>query len=439
MQISLENLSNLERKLEVKVPVEVIENEIKSKLNEIAKTAKIAGFRPGKVPFTVIKNNYGKAAHASAIEKLLKQTYIEALEKEKLNPVGHPEIKIISSNPNESLVYTATFEVFPEIKLVDLAHAKVEKPISEITASDIDEALEKMRKAQVTWQEIKNSSRKTQKGDQITIDFTTKVHKDEGSGEPKTEKDVKFILGDGSMWQEFEKPLYDLSFGDEKNFVLQVPDTHINKDIAGKKVEFMVKLHKIHEPLFPALDDAFAAKMDIKEGGVSQLKETTRKHLENELQLRLKNSFKQAILDKLLDVHSIDVPKSLVAAELQKHAIDWQKRFAQTYGKAQKAPVFPSAEYEPQVKRNIALGLLMAQIVKEHNLRVTQEEVLHKLKELVADYYKNEELMDKVLQNQHYQKEIEAMLLEDKVIDHLTGQIKPVEKKHTYKELISKK
>lgn len=440
MQTTLENLSNLERKLQVTVPAEHVGDKVKLKLNEIARTAKMPGFRPGKVPISIIKNTYGKLAHADVLEKLLQDTYVEAMQKEKLTPINSPDIKVISSNPNEPLVYTVIFEVCPEIKLVDLQQAEIEKPVSQLVDTDVDEALEKIRKSHATWKEIVDSLHKAQPGNQITIDFTTKICAPDETAEPKTETGVKFVLGDGSMWADFEQLLHGLGVGEEKQFVLQIPDTHIDKNIAGKNAEFVVKVHKICEPILPPLDDEFAAKMNVKEGGMAKLKEITRGHMERELQSELKDRFKQAIMDKFLELHPIEVPKSLIEQELKKNADDWQKRLIASHGTLENMPAFPRNDYEPKVKRNVALGLLLAELVKEHKLEVDQEEVHKKIKELITTYYDDsDEMLDKLLANPRHLNGIEAMLLEDKAIEHLATQVKPIEKSISYKDLIAKK
>ncbi len=440
MQITLENLSNLERKLQVTVPAELIEDKVKLKLNEITRMAKMPGFRPGKVPLAVIKNTYTQSAHAEVLEKILKDTYIEALQQEKLNPVNSPDIKFVSSNLGEPLVYTATFEVYPEIKLIDLGQAEIEKLSSQIIDSDVDEALEKMRKNHVTWQEITDDLRKAKVGDRITIDLTIKASTPDEVAEPKTEKDIEFVLGDGSMWKDFEEALYGLSTGEEKQFILQVPDTHIDKTIAGKKVEFNVKVHQVCEPILPSLDDEFAAKMKIKEGGVAKLKEVTRGHMERELQAKLKDLFTRAIMDRLLEVNQFEIPKFLIAKELKKNEEEWRQRFAKHYGSSQNMPVFPRDDYELQVKRNLALGLLMAEIIKMQNLKVSQDEIRGKIKELMAAYYDDaDDMLTKLFDNQRYLDGIEAMMLEEKVIDHLATQVKPVEKNISYKDLMLRK
>lgn len=438
MQTTLEKLTNLERKLQITIEANQVENRVKTKLREIAAKAKMPGFRPGKIPMAIINKNYAESARAEVLEKLLRETYVEAIQKEKLNPAGMPEIKITSSQPNEQFIYTATFEVYPEIKLVDLKETEVEKYIAKVADSDVDDTLEKMRKSHATWEEVSDASRKSQAGDQLIVDFTVKPLV-EPAVEPKTEKGVKFVLGDGTMWKDFEQPLHDVGIDEEKQFILQMPDTHMDKVLAGRRVEFNVKIHKLFKPILPALDDEFAAKMKIKEGGIAKLKEEVHQHLERELESILKGLLKQAIVDKLLAMHPIEAPKSLVEQELKRKADEWQRRFIASNGSLENAPAFPRSDFEPQAKRSAALGLLLLELVHEHKITVAQEELVRKLKEMVSAYYDdNEEMINKLLANEQHLAHIKSLLLEDKVIEHLASELKLVEKNISYKDAISK-
>ncbi|MBU0743779.1 MAG: trigger factor, partial [Gammaproteobacteria bacterium] len=270
MQITLEKLDGLERRLDITIPSEQVESKVKVKLHKVAAKAKMPGFRPGKVPFDVIQKNYGASARADVLENLIQNTYAEGIRQEKLNPAGRPNIKIISSDPGKPFEYSATFEVYPEVKLNDFKNIEVEKTIAEIADADVEEMLEKMRKNHVTWNEITDSAHKSKSGDQLTIDLTVKPITDDEKAEPITNKDVKFVLGDGHMWVDFEKHLYDLSVGDEKKYTLQMPLTHSDKKLAGKETEFTVKVNKISAPILPELNDEFALKMNIKDGGIAK-------------------------------------------------------------------------------------------------------------------------------------------------------------------------
>lgn len=442
MQVTCENLSNLERKLTITVGAEEVTDKVEAKLRQIAAKAKMPGFRPGKVPFDIIQKKYRASAHAEMLEDFLRDSYTEAVKQEKLNPAGLPKIDFITSKLGEPLVFTATLEIYPEVKLNSFKEITVEKSIAIVTDFDIDEMLEKMRKTHVTWQEITDGEYRPKAGDQLTIDFTVKTSAENKSDEPKSEKDVKFVLGDGYMWADFEKQLYDVTVGKEKNFTLQMPTSHIEKELSGKPANFTVKVHKICQAILPALNDDFALKMHIKEGGITKLREEVKGHMERELGTVLQGLFKKAIMDKLLEHNPIEVPKVLVEYELKRRADEWQKRFTKSKSKdsEEKVPEFPRSDFEPHAKQNVSLGLLLSAIVKEQQIKVEPEEISKKIGDLAATYYEDEdEMINKLLSDQQYLAQIEAVLLEEKVVNYLASQINVTEKSVGYKDAMARK
>lgn len=446
MHVTLENLSGLERKLSITIPAEEIASKLQAKLQQIALKAKMPGFRPGKVPFAVIEKNYKDVARSQVLEDLLRDTYIAALKQEKLNPAGMPDIKIITSQPGEQFAYAATFEVYPEVKLADLQGVEVEKMVSKVADSDVSEMLEKMRKNSVEWQEIIDPARKSQAGDQLTIDFTltTNVVRQETTEEVKTisEKNIKLVLGDGGMWHEFEQPLYGISTGEEKRYNLQLPATHVNKELAGKMADFVVRVHKICQPIFPALDDKFAEKMSIKEGGLEKLKSEIRFHLERELEMVVQGLFKQAVMDKILDCNSPDVPKVLVTKELDRLEHEWQQHVAKSHRAADDAKTFPRNNYESQAKRSVSLGILLSTVAKENQLQVLPQEIYKKIDDLISAYYEGrdkDKMINKYFNDSQRVAEIRAHLLEEKVIAYVMSKINVKEKDMSYQDIMAKK
>jgi len=438
MQVTLEDLPGLERKLNVTVPADRVKSAVESKLQEIAGKAKLPGFRPGKVPFEVIRKNYGKSAHSQVLENLVRDTYPEAIQKENLNPVAPPNIQVVSADPEGHFVYNATFEVYPEVKLVDFEKINIDRSTSKVEEEDLNEMLEKMRKTHIKWEDVTDPARKSQAGDQLTVDFAVKPS--DQDIEPKTEKGVKFSLGDGNMWDDFEKPLYDMGPGEEKAYTLEMPDTHMDKSLAGKKADFKVKVHKVSSPILPELNDEFAAKMNIKEGGLEKLKDEVRTQMEREVDQVLRGLFKQDVMNKLLELNVLEVPKVLIEHELNRLAQNWNKRLESQGNLPGKKPEFPRGEFEPQAKRNVTLGLLLSAIVKEHKITVTPAEVRKKIEGLVSAYYEDKkDMVEKCLADKSYSREIESLLLEEKVIEHLASQINIIDKTISYKEAMEKK
>lgn len=444
MQINLENLAGLERKLNVTVPAPYIEDKVKAKLAKIAREVKMPGFRPGKVPADIVQQRYAGAARGEVLENLIRETYTDAIKQHDLEPAGLPNIKIISSESGEPFVYDAIFEVYPTIKLNDLDKIKVEKATAKIEDNDVTEMLEKMRKERATWQKTTDTARKSQVGDQLVVDYTIKPCDATVDLEPSTEKNVKFVLGDGSMWSDFEQPLHEVSAGEEKSYNLQFPATHMDKKMAGNRMNFTVKVHEIHEPILPELDDEFAEKMHIKEGGLEGLKGEIRTHIERDLEGLLRKFFKDAVLDKLLESNPIEVPKALVENELRALAEQWQKRFAAAKGKElEQPPVFPRDNFVEQAKGTVALRLLLSEVIKEHNIRVELHEVRNRIDELVSSYYEGsndkDKMINKIFSDEQRVAEIEALLMEEKVIAFLETKINTIEKAISYKEAIAKR
>ncbi|EKE01046.1 MAG: hypothetical protein ACD_21C00232G0006 [uncultured bacterium] len=436
MQVTLEKLPGLERKLTITVLADRIENEAQAKLHKIAATAKMPGFRPGKVPFAMLQKRYSDSAHADTIEKLMRETYAEAVKQEKLNPAGMPRIEIISAKQKEPFIYSAVLEIYPEVKLGDLGQIKVEKTVAKLTDDDVNEMLEKLRKEQVQWKKITDPARKSQAGDQLTVDFTVRAI-EKSAAEVKTEKNVKFVLGDGSMWDDFERQLYGVLAGEKKKYTLKFPPTHMDKELVGRDAEFEVEILEVCEPVLPLLDDKFAEKFGIKDGGLEGLKTEVRKNLERELQNVLKNAFKNTMMNKLLDSNPIEVPKVLIENELDRLAERWQERFAHQKTE-KKLPEFPRKEFEPQAQRSVSLGLLLSAVIKENNIKAEQKELRAKIEEMASIYDDANKMVDWYFADPNRSMEIQALLLEEKALDHLASKAEVVEKEVSYKDAVAK-
>lgn len=434
MQIALENLTGLERKLSITIPSEQVEKEILSRLQKFAAKAKIPGFRPGKVPFAILQKQYGASAREDVVNNLIQESYRDALKQEKLMPASFPQIDLTNVKPNEPLTFTAIFEVYPEIKLADLSNIEATKIVSEVGDNDVVEMLEKLRREHVEWKEITDPKRGAQKDDQLTVDFTVSVHSVGKPPAPKTEKDVKFVLGSGFMWPDFETPLYNAKAGDEIKFTLKFPLTHIDKELVGKHADFVVKVLKVCEPIYPELDDAFAKKLHIKDGTFANLHQEVHTNMDRELQQTLKGLYKAAVLEKLYELNPIEVPKTLVAQELK----SMQERFEQSYAHATNKPEFPRASYEDRAKRFVTLGLLLAAVIKENSIKVEPQELKAKVEEMASIYDDAAKVVNWYYSNKDRMLEVESTLLEEKAVDFLGKQMKVIEKPIRYKDVMEK-
>ena len=424
MQVTLEKLSDLERKLTIVIPAERADAAIQKKLKELAATVKIPGFRPGKVPFDTIKQRYSGSVRADVLENLIRHAYIDAIKQEELKPAGHPKIDVTSFNDHEPISFSATFEVYPEIKLADFSQVTLEKHTATITDADIDEVLNRVRKERADWQEITDKSHKSQAGDQVTVTFTVTPLEDP-EAKPSTEKDVTFILDNGSMWPEFEQHIYGMQVDETKKYVLEFPKTHIDDKLAGKKAEFEVQMHKICSPILPELDDEFVAKLGIKEGGIEKLKEQIRLQLDRNLQANLKESFRNEILKKLLEINPIAIPQILIDNDLD--------RMAST---AKSKTPFPREQFTAKAKDNATLGLLLSTVVDVNGIKVEPQELQEEIITMASAYPDANKIINNIVSNEKHLMEIQANLLEQKALDFLASQATVIEKAISYKDAI---
>ena len=390
------------------------------------------------VPFAVIQKRFSDSVRGEVIDDLIRECYVEAIKEQKITPVGTPRIDVISAKPNEPLNFTVTFEIYPELKIPNLSNLEVEKYVSEVTDKDVDDAIEKIQKQHTTWKEITDPNQVAKLGDQMHIDFTVKVWSESSPPIPKQEKDVKFVLGSGTMWSEFETPLLKAKAGDEVKFTLKFPLTHFDKELVGKHGDFVVKVKKICEPILPELNDAFAAKLGMKAEGVAGLKAEVKKNLEHELAQVLKMFLRNSLLEKLVDTTVVDVPKVLLENELHSMEQNWKHGFARQPA-AKKQPVFPRKDFEKMANRQVSLGLILAAILKNQDIKVAENELRAKIAEETAIYEDSEKAAKWVYSNKEKMREIEASLLEEKAIDYLQGQFKLVEKPISYKEIMKKR
>lgn len=445
MQITLNNLGGLRRELNVTIPVEVLNTKISDQLHKMSRSTSMPGFRPGKIPFDLVKKNYYDSVRSRVMQDVIHETYIDAIKQHNLNIAGLPHIEIASSDPNEACVLKITFEVYPKIELVDFRQFDVVKEEAEINDKAIDDVLAKMCKSKAQWQVITDKDYITKEGDKLEIDISVSTKNDIGENSAVTTEDgVSIILGDKSTWSDFEKPLYGCKANVEIKYVLAVPSSHTNKELAGKEAEFTVKIKQISLPILPDLNDEFAVNMGVVEGGLEKLKLNIRDYLEKDLVNVLKNRFRQKILEKLLEVHNFELPNILVADELNRQEKAWKKRYSSNEKTTieRNIPSFPVKECEAGARRNISWSLLLIEIAKSQKIKVSHEEIEDKVRELVQPmlaYYKDkdhEELIKKILNDNEHLHRVRSELLEGKVIDYLGSQINVSVKQVDYFDLI---
>ena len=311
MQVSIETLSKLERKMTVEVPAEQVENQVRSRMQEAARTVNIKGFRKGKVPVKVIQERYGKGVRQEVLGEVMSQSYYQALGQHKVKPAGQPKIEPKSVEEGRNLQFVATFEIYPEVILGDFSTIAIERKTADISDTDIDTMIETLRKQRQTWQEV---SRAAQDGDQVTIDFTGTLNGADFQG--GSAKGTKLVLGSKRMIDGFEAGLVGSQKGGETKLALTFPENYQNKELAGKPVEFAVQVSDVSEPVLPVLDATFFASFDVKGGGESAFRTEVKSNMARELKNAIRNSVKSQVVEGLLKLHQVELPKALVAGEV---------------------------------------------------------------------------------------------------------------------------
>lgn len=429
MQVSIETLSKLERKMTVEVPAETVESQVRNRLQEAARTVSIKGFRKGKVPVKVIQERYGKGVRQEVLGEVMSQSYYQALSQQQVRPAGQPRIEPKSMEAGRNLQFVATFEVYPEVSLGDFAQIEVERKVADITEADVDTMIETLRKQRQTWKAV---DRAAQDGDQVTIDFVGKMNGEEFQG--GSAKGTKLVLGSKRMIDGFEAGLVGTSKGGQKTLALSFPENYHNKELAGKAVEFDVTVNEVAEPLLPELDDAFFASFDVKSGGLSAFRSEVKNNMARELKNAVRNSVKNQVVEGLLKLHQVELPKALVASEIDA----LRQQTMQQYGGNQRIDesVLPGDIFRPQAERRVALGLIMNEVIQKNQLKVDPKAVRKLVEELAESYEQPQEVITWYYSNKDQLAQVEAMALEEAVIDHILTNAKVTETACSYEEAL---
>jgi trigger factor len=427
MQVSVEASAGLERRMHVQVPAEKIEQQVATRLASVGKNAKIQGFRPGKVPAKVIQQRYGDQVRQEVLQEVLQSSYSEAVMQEKLQPAGGPTIEPGNVEAGKDLTYTAVFEVYPEVELQGLDKIKVQTPEAEVADSDIDTMIENLRKQRADWSSVE---RNAAEGDQVTLDFTGTLNGEVFEG--GTAEGFKFVLGDGQMLEEFDKAARGMEPGADKTFKMKFPKDYHATELAGQKVEFVIKLTEVAEQVLPEVDEELIKAYGIESGLLDDLRKDIQANMERELEAKSKAEAKKQLLEALLDGNPIEIPAVLVTQESE----SMQKETMQRMGieSPEQAPAVDSFQ-EPAEKR-VRLGLLMSAAVKDNDLELDQERVTAKVDEMCQPYDNPEEIRGIYLQNQQFLGQIQNMVLEEQVVEWLTSQAKLSTKKMSFAELM---
>jgi trigger factor len=433
MAVNVETLDKLERKITLTLPVKVIQSEVDSRLKRLARTVKMDGFRPGKVPMNVVAQRYGYSVHYEVMNDKVGEAFAQAANEAKLRVAGQPKITEKEQSPEGELAFDAIFEVFPEVKIGDLTTAEVEKVNTEVTDAAIDKTLDILRKQRRTFAQRPHDAA-AQEGDRVTVDFEGKIDGETFQG-GKAE-DFQVLLGEGQMLKEFEDAVRGMKAGESKTFPLAFPADYHGKDVAGKQADFMVTVKKIEAAHLPEVDETLAKSLGIADPTVEGLRADIRKNLEREVKFRLLARNKQAVMDALVAKAELDLPKSSVQSEVDR-LIEGARADLKQRGikDADKAPI-PEEMFRPQAERRVRLGLVVAELVRSNNLQAKPEQIKAHVEELAASYEKPAEVVRWYFSDRQRLGEVEGIVLENNVTEFVLGKAKVVEKTVSFDELM---
>jgi trigger factor len=433
MQVSIEALDGLERRMTVLIPSERVSDAVEKKLRDLSKTVKIDGFRPGKVPLKVVQQKFGGHVRQEVIGDVIESSYQEALIQEKVRPAGAPSIDSISSEEQQDMSYTAIFEVYPEVEALDLKSITVEKAIAEITDADFDAMIDKLRDQRKTWKETRSAAKK---GFQVMVDFEGRIDGelfDGGAG-----KDMAVEIGAGQMLAEFEAGLEGIKAGEQRTVEVNFPDDYHGADVAGKKAEFTLKATKVSKPELPELDEEFAKGFGIEDGDLDKMRSDIRANMEKEKNDRLKSSLKNAVMSGLLEHNDIIAPSALVKEEISNLRAQAAQRMGQDPGTADESSL-PDELFHQEAVRRVQLGLLISEVIKQDKVELNQELVDSHIEEMAISFEQPDQVRAYYRQNQQARASIEGMVLEDQVVTHILEHAKVTEKKVDFDDLMNGK
>ena len=410
MQVSVETGEGLERKLTVQVPAETVDSQVESRLQSMKNQVKIDGFRPGKVPLSVVKKRYSAQVFQEVAGEVMQNTFRDAVTQENLRPASDPSIEPISFESGKPLEYVATFEVYPEVELAPVSDLEIEKMSAEITDKDVDNLLETLRKQKTNWSEVDRAS---ENGDRVTISFKGSIDGelfDGGSAE-----NVPLELGSGNMIPGFEEPIIGMAKDSESTINVTFPDDYSVNDLAGKAAEFEVSVSKVEASELPELDDAFAKDFGVEEGGLAQLRTDVNNNMQRELDNRLAADLKSNVMDKILEANSVLVPKAIVREEAE--ALK-QQASAQTGGDQ------PVEAFMVDAERRVQLGMILGDLVKLSGLQADQSKVDERIELMAKDYEDTSEFVNYYKSNPQMMRGVESLVVEDMIVDWVVGQAK---------------
>jgi len=428
MQVSVEATEGLERKLKIQVPAERIDSAVNERLQSLSKTVRLQGFRPGKVPFRVVRTRFGAQVRQEVLGEVIQSSFQEAVVQEQLRPAGMPQIEPFNMDADKELAYTAVFEVYPDFELASVDDLEIERPVAEVAESDIDEMIDSLRKQRSEWEAVERAA---EEGDQLTIDFVGSI---EGEEFPGGKADnMPLVLGSGSMIPGFEEQLTGASAGDEHAVKVSFPEDYRAEHLAGKEAEFSVKVHAVKAPQLPEVDEEFAKSFGVEEGGVETLRADIRNNMNRELKQAVEARVKQQVMDGLVARNPIDLPKALVDEEvgrLRQNVAGQMPEGASTEHLADEL-------FTADAERRVRLGLVVAEVIKDAELKADADKVREYVENLAASYQEPQQVVDYYYDNRELLQNVEGLVLEQAVTDWVVARAKVSDVQTAFKDVMN--
>ena len=431
MQVSVETIQGLERRLTISVPAETVDVEVKNRLRQVSKTQRIDGFRPGKVPASVIQKRFGKSVRQEVAGEIMQRNFVDAIVAEKINPAGRPSFVAKSNEDGKPLEFEATFEIYPEVELKDLEKIAVERPDVEVNDADLDEMFVTLQKQHQTWKENK---RITKTGDKLTLDFNGRVDGKEFDG-GKAEG-FELELGAGRMIPGFEQEIIGMKAGEEKTIKVTFPDDYHAENLKGKEAEFDIVVHKTEGSVLPEIDEEFAKLFGVEEGGVDALRAEVSKNMTRELTQAVKAKVKEQILEGLLAGHEIGLPSALVAQEVNVLRQQAMQRF-QGQMDPKNLPELPSEMFTEQAERRVKIGLLLGEVIKVNELKVDNAKVDELIATAASAYEDPKEVIEHYANNKELMQQMQNVALEEQAVEFLVEKADVSSKKASFKDIMN--
>ncbi len=432
MQVSVETMGGLERRLKISVEAESFESEITTKLKETSRRIKLPGFRPGKVPLKEVRRRFGPAVRAEVAQEIMQSAYMDAVNQEELSPAGAPELDIVNIDIGADLEFTATFEIFPSIEIADLSGVKIKQPVAEVQTEELETMISRLQEQRKEWIDLDQGS-KSEQGHRITVDFVGKMDGEEFEG--GTGQEIQIEIGSGQMIEDLEKGLIGLSAEESVTIPVTFPDDYQADNLKGKAAEFEVSVKKLEEPKIPPLDESFFKLFGVDDDDVEAFRAKIRENMENEVDQSSKGQVKRQVMDQLFELHDFSTPKALIERECDVLR-DQMMQQLQMPVKPDSDPL-PSELFKDEAEKRVRVGLIINEIVSAENLSADSDKVRERIETIAQPYDQPEQIINFYYGNEQQLQQVEMAVLEDTVIDHVLAQVNVEKLSSNYDDVVS--